>query len=95
MLERPAPAHGYLAELKGLASTIPNEPILFDTLALQEAKNRSEIDSIIITRADFYKADRLNNLFRHPYYINFPLMRVFTDIPHQPGEFEVAPVDSK
>ncbi|MCW5585565.1 MAG: Fic family protein, partial [Chromatiales bacterium] len=33
VLKRLAPAHRYLAELKGLASTIPNEHILINTLA--------------------------------------------------------------
>ena len=44
----------YLAELKGLASTIPNEHILINTLALQEAKDSSEIENIITTQDDLY-----------------------------------------
>ena len=35
-------AHRYLAELKGVAKTIPNEGILIPTLALQEAQSSSE-----------------------------------------------------
>ena len=42
-------ANRYLAELKGLIQTIPNQSILINTLALQEAKDSSEIESIITT----------------------------------------------
>jgi len=39
-------ARASLAELKGAASTIPNEQILIDTLSLQEAKDSSAIENI-------------------------------------------------
>jgi Fic family protein len=55
VLKRLAPAHRYLAELKGLASTIPNEHILINTLALQEAKDSSEIENIITTQDALYR----------------------------------------
>jgi hypothetical protein len=32
-------AHRYLAELKGVSATIPNEQILINTLTLQEARD--------------------------------------------------------
>ncbi|MCI5137213.1 MAG: Fic family protein, partial [Candidatus Electrothrix sp. AR1] len=47
VLKKAAPAHRYLAELKGMADTIPNESILISTLTLQEAKDSSEIENII------------------------------------------------
>ena len=37
-------AHAALAELKGVASTIPNQNILINTLSLQEAKDSSAIE---------------------------------------------------
>ncbi len=37
-------SHRRLAELKGIARTIPNERILISTLTLQEAKDSSEED---------------------------------------------------
>jgi len=37
ILRKLAVAHRHLAELKGMASTIPNESILIQTLALQES----------------------------------------------------------
>ena len=42
-------SHRQLAELKGVVGTIPNESILIDTLALQEAKDSSEIENIVTT----------------------------------------------
>ena len=46
-----------LAELKGIAATIPNEAILINTLTLQEAKESSEIENIVTTQDDLYKAE--------------------------------------
>jgi Fic family protein len=49
-------AHAALAELKGIASTIPNQTILINTLGLQEAKDSSAIENIITTHDDLYKS---------------------------------------
>ena len=56
ILRTVAVAHRYLAELKGIAATIPNESILLQTLALQEAKDSSEIENIVTTHDDLFKA---------------------------------------
>ncbi|MEO0333135.1 MAG: Fic/DOC family N-terminal domain-containing protein, partial [Bacteroidota bacterium] len=40
-------AHASLAELKGVAASIPNQSILINTLGLQEAKDSSAIENII------------------------------------------------
>ncbi len=66
VLKRLATAHRYLAELKGLAATIPNEHILINTLALQEAKDSSEIENIITTHDDLYKADLFADYIKNP-----------------------------
>ncbi len=66
VLKRLAPAHRYLAELKGMAATIPNEHILINTLALQEAKDSSEIENIITTQDELYKANLFLNYFKNP-----------------------------
>lgn len=50
-------AHRYLAELKGLAASIPNQEILIDSLALQEAKASSEIENIVTTQDDLFRSD--------------------------------------
>lgn len=53
-----------LAELKGVALTIPNEDILINSLTLQEAKDSSEVENIVTTNDELYKAelDLTNNL---------------------------------
>ncbi len=56
VLKRLPKAHAALAELKGLASTIPNQGILINTLGLQEAKDSSAIENIITTHDDLYKS---------------------------------------
>jgi len=45
-----------LAELKGLANIIPNQSILINAIVLQEAKDSSEIENIITTKDELYKA---------------------------------------
>jgi len=48
--------HAALAELKGIATTIPNQNILINTLSLQEAKDSSAIENIITTHDELYKS---------------------------------------
>lgn len=50
-------ANKKLAELKGIALTIPNEAILLNTLSIQEAKDSSAVENIVTTHDDLYKAD--------------------------------------
>lgn len=50
-----ARAHRYLAELKGVAKTIPNEGMLISTLTMQEAKDSSAIENIITTHDELFK----------------------------------------
>lgn len=45
-----------LAELKGAIRNLPNPSLFLDTLHLQEAKASSEIEQIITTNDDLYKA---------------------------------------
>lgn len=59
ILKKLASAHRYLAELKGVAATIPNQGILINTLALQEAKDSSAVENIITTHDELYKAQLL------------------------------------
>ncbi len=55
ILKKAAQAHRYLAELKGVSKTIPNEGILVNTLSLQEAKDSSAIENIITTHDELFK----------------------------------------
>lgn len=45
-----------LAELRGVVQTIPNAQILINTLAMQEAKESSEVENIITTQDEIYRA---------------------------------------
>jgi len=49
-------AHRVLAELKGVAQTIPNQTILLNTLPIQEAKDSSAIENIITTHDEIFKS---------------------------------------
>lgn len=59
-------AHAALAELKGIASTIPNQNILLNTLGLQEAKDSSAIENIITTHDELYKSELNPDSFKSP-----------------------------
>ncbi len=52
-----ARAHRVLAELKGRAAVVPNPGILINTLTLQEARASSEIENIVTTQDDLFRAD--------------------------------------
>ncbi len=57
ILRKAASANRYLAELKGLSETIPNQEILINTLSLQEAKDSSSIENIITTHDELFQDD--------------------------------------
>jgi Fic family protein len=63
VLRKAALANRFLAELKGISETIPNETILLNTLTLQEAKDSSAIENIITTHDEMYKAQLFEELF--------------------------------
>jgi Fic family protein len=57
VLKKAALAHRFLAELKGVSGTIPNQGIIINTLSLQEAKDSSAIENIITTNDDLYREE--------------------------------------
>jgi len=63
ILKRLASASRVLAELKGIAASIPNQGILINTLGLQEAKDSSEIENFVTTHDDLFKDDVLPDVF--------------------------------
>lgn len=63
VLKQTAVAHRRLAELKGAIKAVPNASILINTLALQESKDSSEIESIITTHDELYKAQVSPSMF--------------------------------
>lgn len=64
VLKKVASARASLAEMKGVANSIPNESILISTLSLQEAKDSSAIENIITTQDDLYQSDLISNKFK-------------------------------
>jgi Fic family protein len=57
ILKKSAQAHRFLAELKGISATIPNQSILINTLALQEAKDSSAIENIVTTHDELFQQE--------------------------------------
>jgi len=55
ILKRLAAASRQLAELKGVAASIPNQEILVNILGLQEAKDSSEIENIVTTHDELFR----------------------------------------
>lgn len=66
VLKQLAYAHRFLAELKGVAKTIPNELILISTLPLLEAKDSSAVENIITTHDELYKENLFGNFMSNP-----------------------------
>ena len=56
VLKQLSKANRQLAELKGIAHAIPNEQILISSLTLQEARDSSEVENIVTTQDDLYRA---------------------------------------
>ncbi len=66
ILKRLASSSRKLAELKGIAASIPNQGILINTLGLQEAKDSSEIENIVTTHDELFKDEILPEAFANP-----------------------------
>lgn len=57
ILKKLSQASRSLAELKGLAASIPRQGILINTLAMQEAKDSSDVESIVTTHDELFQGD--------------------------------------
>ena len=66
ILKKLARSSRRLAELKGIAASIPNQGILINALALQEAKDSSAIENIVTTHDELFKDDVLPEAFANP-----------------------------
>ncbi len=55
ILKKTATAGRKLAELKGLAASMPNQGMLINTLGLQEAKDSSAIENIVTTHDELFR----------------------------------------
>lgn len=56
VLKRAVAAHRALADLRGTAARIPNQSILINGIVLQEARLSSEIENIVATQDDLFRA---------------------------------------
>lgn len=63
VLKQLSKSHRYLAELKGISKTIPNQGILINTLPLLEAKDSSAIENIITTHDELYRETLFGDLY--------------------------------
>ncbi|CAN5866778.1 Fic family protein [soil metagenome] len=57
ILKQSAAASRQLAELKGVAASIPQQGILINTLGMQEAKDSSAIENIVTTHDELFRDD--------------------------------------
>ena len=57
VLKKAITASRAMAELKGMAERMPNQAMLIDSLVLQEARASSEIENILTTNDEIFKAD--------------------------------------
>ena len=57
VLKQAIAAHRVLANLRGLAAQIPNQGLLINSIVLQEARLSSEIENIVTTNDELYRAD--------------------------------------
>src|SRR5215210_8596235 len=55
ILRKMAAASRQLAELKGVAASIPHQGILVNTLGMQEAKDSSAIENIVTTHDELFR----------------------------------------
>lgn len=57
VLKQAISANRVLANLRGLAAQIPNQDVLIRSIVLQEARLSSEIENIVTTNDELYRAD--------------------------------------
>jgi Fic family protein len=57
VLKQAIAANRMLANLRGLAAQIPNQGMLINSIVLQEARLSSEIENIVTTNDELYRAD--------------------------------------
>lgn len=67
VLKKTIAANRMLAELKGSVKSIPNQGILVNGIVLQEARLSSEIENIVTTNDELYRAAADENLASNPH----------------------------
>jgi len=87
-------AHRWLAQLDGKAEIIPNQGILIDTLALQEAAASSEIENIVTTQDELFQTNASKQIFpsaaaKEVALYSVALRRGFEDLHERKGVLSV------
>lgn len=67
VLKQAIGANRALANLRGLAGQIPNQRMLINSITLQEARLSSEIENIVTTNDELYRADADVNIKTDPH----------------------------
>ena len=67
VLKKAIAANKALAELKGAVKSIPNQGILVNGIVLQEARLSSEIENIVTTNDELYRAAADQKLATNPH----------------------------
>ena len=89
MLTKLIQASRRLAELKGLASTLPNQSLFVNTIALREAKASSAIEIIFTTDDELYRSlsyqesDYLDGPAKEILHYREALWKGFQDLSHE------------
>lgn len=66
ILKRLAAASRQLAELKGVAASIPHQGILINTLGMQEAKDSSAVENIVTTHDELFRDEAFPQASANP-----------------------------
>ena len=66
ILKRQALARSKLAELKGIAASIPNQGVLINILVMQEAKDSSAVENIVATHDELFKDELFPESLTNP-----------------------------
>ncbi len=67
VLKKAIGASTALAELRGVGGQIPNQAVLIQAIGLQEAKLSSEIENVVTTNDELYRAFADDGLFADPH----------------------------
>ena len=88
ILKKAISANKAIAEIKGLAQTIPNQVILINTLSIQESKDSSEVENIMTTHDELFRYDKKEKDFspeaKEVYRYNDALFYGFKELKTKP-----------
>lgn len=92
LLKKAIVANRHLAELKGSVLSIPNQDILVNSIVLQEARISSEIENIVTTSDELYRAVTDEKLSKDPHAKE--ILRYRQALNHALSELEKRPLST-